>query len=76
MEELALYLENGCFSYNEEYYKQVYGVTMSGCLPVNVVGIVMNFVSDKVLVDTNVKLVLLVKYTEEIWQLLRKTRLT
>lgn len=70
MEHLVLCIENGCFKYNGGYYKQLFGIAMAKCLLVNVAGILINSVLDKMLGETGVKPILLVKYVYYIFGIL------
>lgn len=60
-------MENGYFKYNGEVYKQCFGVPINwGCQSVNISGIFMNYVLDKVLELTNINPLLIMKYVDDI----------
>jgi len=71
-EGLKLCLNNSVFSYENQYYKQTFGVPMGGCLSTNVAGIVMNEIISTALGKLKNKPKMIVKYIDDLLLIVNK----
>lgn len=72
IEGLELCINNGYFLYNDVVYRQVFGVAMGGSLSVAISGLLLDHVLDKVIKNTGIKPLMLIKYVDDILAIMNR----
>ncbi|XP_071055739.1 uncharacterized protein [Onthophagus taurus] len=72
IEGIKLCTFNNYFTYNETYYRQIFGLPMGSSLSVNLSGIILNHLLDTQLNKTPIKPLLITKYIDDLLIILPK----